>query len=562
MRSISATTAAANKASLEPPRISSWRCSGWLRPRKRRWSGIDQICINQHEDEDKNSQVEVMSEIYPAAGSVVVYLGEPTLDVNLEPEMLSGILYSLSTIDGFGVVTAADFSKLGLPAAESPIWHFLAEVFASPWFTQLWTLQEVVLATEIHLLFGRHELDWELWWSLSHSLLKTQLHRFIAGRTVSRPAAGPAGFSTVVQVQLLRDSWARGSLPLAHILEAGTMKQCTLPVDRIYASRGMLSKRARALIKVDYSKPAHEVFAHIFKLVIQGGPSFWLLSSVGSRGTLEGLPSWCPDLNQPLLESPLSTVSLLVGYHAGFQLPPDAPDVFDFVTKRQSIENLVEIVPSSNRIRVSGMSVDVVETVCDAEWRWPQPYDPEIGRQTLEWEKACLSIAQKTLQNHAGVPEEHWRCLIANKTSSNQRCVADLSEDYRETIRYLNLVADSKIPSPDLSSDQTSRVLKFAVAVHDACKSRRYFSTRGGRLGLGPGACSVGDLVCVFHDAAVPYILRRIADSSSSSGAASDGAAEECYTFVGESYVHGLMYAEAFDLRDAGKVTEKKFTIE
>ena len=56
-----------------------------------------------------------------------------------------------------------------------------------------------------------------------------------------------------------------------------------------------------------------------------------------------------------------------------------------------------------------------------------------------------------------------------------------------------------------------------------------------------------GDKLCVIIFCPTPYILRPTGSS---------------YEFIGETYVHGLMYGEALGMLERGEVTETRFTIE
>lgn len=50
---------------------------------------IDAICINQSDDEERSSQVNMMAMIYKSAASVKIYLGEPSEDI--DPKTKKGV---------------------------------------------------------------------------------------------------------------------------------------------------------------------------------------------------------------------------------------------------------------------------------------------------------------------------------------------------------------------------------------------------------------------------------------------------------------------------------------
>lgn len=69
-------------------------------------------------------------------------------------------------------------------------------------------------------------------------------------------------------------------------------------------------------------------------------------------------------------------------------------------------------------------------------------------------------------------------------------------------------------------------------------RKRCLFRTRDGRLGLGPQAVKPGDVVCLVAGSRTPYLLRKLAQEGEQVG-------EERCRFLGEAYVHGVMYGEA-----------------
>lgn len=68
--------------------------------------------------------------------------------------------------------------------------------------------------------------------------------------------------------------------------------------------------------------------------------------------------------------------------------------------------------------------------------------------------------------------------------------------------------------------------------VEQNLRHRAYFSTAGGRVGLGSSLARTGDLVCVLNGFRTPFLLRR-------------ASAEGRYKLMDEAYVHGVMYGEA-----------------
>jgi len=70
---------------------------------------------------------------------------------------------------------------------------------------------------------------------------------------------------------------------------------------------------------------------------------------------------------------------------------------------------------------------------------------------------------------------------------------------------------------------------------------RSFFSTRAGRIGLGPIYLQSGDQICIIHKGCTPYIVRPTS------------ADPTLYELIGECYIDGLMYGEAFGLKESEK---------
>ena len=60
-------------------------------------------------------------------------------------------------------------------------------------------------------------------------------------------------------------------------------------------------------------------------------------------------------------------------------------------------------------------------------------------------------------------------------------------------------------------------------------KIEYFFSTRGGRIGIGPPETQPGDLICILYGAKPLYVLRR------------DSDAKAPLQIFGDAFVHELM---------------------
>jgi hypothetical protein len=108
-------------------------------PKQVLWA--DALCINQDADEEKSHQVSMMGDIYKTATTVLIWLGD---DENTFARSWRAI-----------EMAANESSNLDDDSA-------LDDFLAHPWFTRVWTLQEVLLARKAVLICGTRWIDWRL----------------------------------------------------------------------------------------------------------------------------------------------------------------------------------------------------------------------------------------------------------------------------------------------------------------------------------------------------------------------------------------------------------------
>ncbi|KAH6703977.1 hypothetical protein BKA61DRAFT_493896 [Leptodontidium sp. MPI-SDFR-AT-0119] len=77
----------------------------------------------------------------------------------------------------------------------------------------------------------------------------------------------------------------------------------------------------------------------------------------------------------------------------------------------------------------------------------------------------------------------------------------------------------------------------LADAIIPKCHGRSFILTKSGGMGLAPAQTKVGDVVAVLEGGNVPFILRHMEERKT------EKVPEYC-SFVGESYIHGIMDGE------------------
>lgn len=100
------------------------------------WLWIDQMSIDQSNRSERGHQVKMMKDVYSTASSVIAWLGDGSRPVNWKP-------------DG----TAKNEYQAALAyEANPPHRNILEEILINTYFSRLWIVQEVLLATKIRFL--------------------------------------------------------------------------------------------------------------------------------------------------------------------------------------------------------------------------------------------------------------------------------------------------------------------------------------------------------------------------------------------------------------------------
>lgn len=496
-------------------------------PRCRRiW--IDAICINQSDDKEKVSQVRIMDQIFKTALNVLLWLGSSVNDSDLVFDHASAVVEECASISA-QFVDEKQLRLFNLPDATDSLWHAIGDLLGRRWFTRLWVIQEVVLASNVIVVCGRKRITWDLLRQLASEISRLGLCATARGNRVPNPHRSD-GFGAIESIDILRKHYQDRTTPLNPYIffttvGLGREKDVTEPVDRIYGLLGLAVDNIRESIKIDYSKEYREKF---WKAYIDFGTLWaqwdyrYLLSVAASKDRPSELPSWCPNFNSDL--SVVFPFGAVEGYKAGF-----------IERKPASAETLAR----SDCIKIPEFRIDRVEQVVVSSWSWSQfPSDTKgptgLAASLLTYEAECLNLSQRCNLLAEEMLDAHWHTLIANNVSGQSPASADYFQSYLDARRWWAALQEQDPQCTEslgqrlgLTRDAQISMLTFMSALV-SYRDRKFFSTVHGRVGLGPPDVLSGDVICVFESAHPVFVLRCTSDS---------GVAR----LIGDAYVHGLM---------------------
>lgn len=296
----------------------------------------DGLCIDQLNDEERSSQVLLMSRVYGQCSACQIWLGdedvsikptepwnrhelvEPGTRTRFEQQIFAMNLFSLpaisddewvpgrSYLDVAGALNVVKllaqdrhiyewpFYRITGPSdfVYCPRWHrALASfylIFSSAWFTRVWTVQEAILPVTATLHFGKHELDFELAIQAACNFMKHTVAdcecRSIAGRlwyTVLEPKCPIEALESLREIATMREFVRRGGSgdvldekPLMH-WRLASERNATDPRDHVYGFLGIMPSLVSTSTAALYDKSVEEAYAGATKRVVQGMGLLW-----------------------------------------------------------------------------------------------------------------------------------------------------------------------------------------------------------------------------------------------------------------------------------------------
>ncbi|TGO50903.1 hypothetical protein BCON_0173g00020 [Botryotinia convoluta] len=312
---------------------------------------IDAICINQNNDEEKNSQVSVMGDIYTHSQKTWIWLGES--DVFSEPAL--ELLFTMGNNTSGQAWTLfrrkasldpEDFLReLDLPDIFSWKWFAFFAFFQRQWFRRSWVIQEAVLSSQIDVLYGSKTFPWNLLILTSYFLIESDLLHHV--QTLGKMEMQTAGllewslfrpvfhsrldpdlavfflpyritslkiFDTTIQSKDASTLRPFGDSidPIAMLLELWRLSRTNLCFDardKVFAFASLANRdiyrtpntiATRRQLLPDYGKSVTEVHqeAAWFTLLTHAGLQILSITGHTAHRNIHHLPSWIPDLSQ------------------------------------------------------------------------------------------------------------------------------------------------------------------------------------------------------------------------------------------------------------------------
>ena len=398
----------------------------------------------------------------------------------------------------------------------------------------------------------------------------------------------------------LKGSISKDCVTLKEMVYCTGQAECSMPVDKIYGIMSVCNSDDRQNIQIDYERCVRclvlKVAKFNFRKFEMRGPLAVLQTHQVNKDPL--LPSWVPDYVKYDYEIhfilPTSTeegdpfraaadnaawVSLglaefpdITWFFKEFEpaqnlevLEEDIEEdveedvdlqdlarlIFPQISSLNSVGLVLEDKGIKDTLVLPGLIADVVSSVHPAPdiVLYTDP-DMEVDHKAKQnWREATTAEYRKW-RNHirnalpgsknpyhtlSGREEAFWRTIIADRDLL-WRCPSAAEEFAGRFEAWLG--------NGDRANDE-AYILPYSDIAIARCMYRSFIITEGCYFGLGRSPTKRGDFVCILRGGDVPFVLRPREDGY--------------YTFIGETYLHGIM--DGSFVRNARKEDIKEFKI-
>ena len=519
---------------------------------------VDAVCIDQSNDSEKSHQVRMMRDIFGGAERVLAWLGPET----------SGAEATFQTIE----LLASDMrlhwradgrsDRVGPSITAEQLLGLYTLFRSSDWWNRIWTVQEYAVAQELVFLCGRFSINGQQIYGLSHSIF---LHHICCPRR-STPVANTQIYLEEPISRILGEINFIGYQKAIRFVPHHVLwwictfrtRQASRPEDMVFGLAGLIDGFDEETIK--YGTSVEVVYENFSRFMIETSRSLDSLTHVAHACTVPLnisiptqtaiLPSWVVNLNSDT-SGRLSRV---------LSKRQDQLSLYDTSGKRYRNG----LISRKGLLAAYGVISDTIATVGEV-------FDEDRGRANAtifkSWYRMANTLSGVEYSTGGTLENAFWRTICADIMPHAPDPAKLEPEPYKNDLRAVDkdyqvyrlwwheveatsqIHARSRIEFMDGLSIKSS-VSAFDYQVSYSTLFRRFFISEKGCIGLAPVGAEPGDRISVLFGGRVPYILRENQTDNPSN-----------WTFIGDSYVHGIMDGEVIEKLEAGEVKSEVITL-
>ncbi|KAK7228185.1 hypothetical protein V2G26_000355 [Clonostachys chloroleuca] len=529
----------------------------------------DAICINQEDQTEKGQQVNLMGAIYDKAQDVTVWLGpdrtgssqeafrcleeinekiltgrhQEWYDPNEEEQQPNPLLMDMAGAGPLSGRRSVLPKVLGDRGKDC-----IRELFALTWFSRVWVLQEVGLATTATAFWGDSNIDFGQIAIFVYNVFTNEELKFFLGPELSATLLGSPLYAlwNVWSTYEKKDSWMQRTPTLRRfaeeiisgcdvdftlVLEAAKHFNATNSLDYVYAFLGHPKAKKPGTdttwLQADYSLTLQDQHRILASSLAEDSLNF-LVHLQQTEDTLEVSehPSWVPQWGE---KHPVHAEAFWEAWDASL---------------RKKERRQYPAQPHGAKLSISGLIIDIVDQ--STPTMKPDDFEPIdwAGARLIEdcWKLATQNSYAYTREK---VIEAFASTLICDHRQPGHSAV--------ELFAGFCMHADIKF-FKNMETKGGLWSLKIVLEGSETFgthfkwygTNRRFFTTKNSGLwGLGPAAMQKGDVCVVLFGADVPFILRPTRIKGE-------------YKVVGECYMYDFMYGDAMSAWREGNYSYAK----
>jgi hypothetical protein len=422
---------------------------------------------------------------------------------------------------------------------------------------RVWVLQEIAVAKDVVVACGNKKCPLEAFETtavtMTHIITLSATHLMSTISWVELVAQGMPGLAkapvAAPALRMLKERrWYQTKirhqltwiLTFARSIGASVATDSRLratdPKDHIYALLGMASNTDQLGIIPDYNKSVEDIYTEVAGKILEHDFNLLLMSQ---RGNSQQVPSWVPDWQQDLKESPGNCAGFRKPFRAYGQVQPILPSL-----RRDGSKDIPTI------LEVTGIRADVVSCTGAIfrkdETQTSSPKStglPNVQLYLAQIENLCHRSAAlderiygdpKIWLKDALVRIPVGDCEKISPEGDRRRLSETSKLRYEALIVFLDLINKPVVDENQISDALMSGWSKIVVYLVDMYRlmDRRPFMTKNGYVGVGPAEMLPGDVVSIFFGAHVPYVIRQESEHPL------------LFSLVGDAYVYGIMDGE------------------